>query len=121
MQAIGATQPIMSDVTAIRQLTDGLDRVTLSDGAVLDVHRPSLNLVVGQRARVTVKAVSEIDELVAPYVVQAKVFERLGDSIYASAGGLLHRLPNINARIGDALLIAVTPLFARRRHAKKIQ
>jgi hypothetical protein len=111
----------MSDVTAIRQLTDGLDRVTLSDGAVLDVHRPSLSLAVGQRARVTVRAASEVDKLVAPYVVQAKVYDRLGDSIYASAGGLLHRLPKVNARIGDALLIAVTPLFAQRRPAKKIQ
>lgn len=104
----------MTEVTAIEALADGLDRVMLRDGTVLDVHRPSLALTRGQRARVQVVLGDDAAAVTAPYAVRATVYDRLGDSVYASAGGLLHRLPKVDAKIGDSVVIGVNVVGRRR-------
>ena len=107
----------MTEVTAIEALADGLDRIMLRDGTVLDVHRPSLTLARGQRARVQVVLGDDAAAVSAPYAVRAKVYERLGDSVYASAGGLLHRLPKVDAKIGDSVVIGVNVVGRRLKNS----
>jgi hypothetical protein len=100
----------MTQITTIDSLASDLDRVALANGTVFDVHRQSLPLACGQHVRVEVAQSG--DPIEAPYMVNATVYDRHGDSVYASAGGLLHRLPNVPARIGDLLVIGVTPTDA---------
>lgn len=95
----------MTQITTIDSLASDLDRVALANGTVFDVHRQSLPLACGQHVWVKV---TQGDPIEAPYIVNATVYDHHGDSVYASAGGLLHRLPNVPARIGDSLVIGVT-------------
>lgn len=104
---------VTSRVATIDVVADGIDRVTLGNGTVLDIHRPSLALEPRCSVVVGVHPVPAAPD--APYAVQAVVYDRVGDTVYASAGGLLHRLPGVDAAVGDRVLVTIS-----RRNKRKL-